>query len=262
MNINSLFNENEKPLDSIISDGGFCGIFRTIGVIGDSLSSGEFEVVNEEGIKGYHDFYDYSWGQYLARAAGSKVYNFSRGGMTAKEFAESFGEKCGVWDYDKLCQCYIIALGVNDKNIHPKIGDMSDIALPTGYNTDADTFAYFYSSIIIRLKAKSPDAKFFLVAPPKETNDDDFEKWKSDETKFLYDLAQKFKNTYVIDLNEYAPIYDESFKEKFFLSGHLNAAGYLFTAKMIMSYIDYIIRHNMQDFKQVSLIGTQYKSQE
>ena len=30
--------ENEKPLDRIVDDGGFCKIFRTIGVIGDSLA--------------------------------------------------------------------------------------------------------------------------------------------------------------------------------------------------------------------------------
>ena len=35
--------EGEKPLDYIVPDGGFCKIFRTIGFIGDSLSSGARE---------------------------------------------------------------------------------------------------------------------------------------------------------------------------------------------------------------------------
>jgi len=48
---------NEKPLDQILADGGFCGIFRTIGCIGDSLSSGEFESY-ENGVKGYHGYFD------------------------------------------------------------------------------------------------------------------------------------------------------------------------------------------------------------
>lgn len=34
---------NEKPLDNIAVNGGFCGIFRKITCVGDSLSSGEFE---------------------------------------------------------------------------------------------------------------------------------------------------------------------------------------------------------------------------
>ena len=76
---------DERPLDIIKADGGFTGIFRTMAFVGDSLSSGEFESTNAEGGKGYHDLYEYSWGQYIARAAGLKAYNFSRGGMTAKE---------------------------------------------------------------------------------------------------------------------------------------------------------------------------------
>lgn len=70
--------EGEKPLDNIVSDGGFCKIFRTIGCIGDSLSSGEFQSLNQHGQVGYHDYYEYSWGQFMAREAGVKVYNFFR----------------------------------------------------------------------------------------------------------------------------------------------------------------------------------------
>ena len=50
--------EKEKPLDTLVKDGGFCGIFRRIGCVGDSLSSGEYEFVNEDGTKSYYDLYD------------------------------------------------------------------------------------------------------------------------------------------------------------------------------------------------------------
>mgnify|MGYP002617190631 CR=1 FL=1 len=58
MNIQDYINapDHEQPLDNIVTDGGFCGIFRTIGCIGDSLSSGEFESKNEDGKVDYHDF--------------------------------------------------------------------------------------------------------------------------------------------------------------------------------------------------------------
>ena len=69
---------DEKPLDTLVTDGGFCGIMRTIACVGDSLSSGEFEQLDAEGKKSYHDMFDYSWGQFLARMVGCKVYNFSR----------------------------------------------------------------------------------------------------------------------------------------------------------------------------------------
>ena len=93
----------EKPLERMVNDGGFTGIFRTIGCIGDSLSSGEFESTDpEQTQKGYHDYFEYSWGQYIARAAGCKVWNFSRGGMTAKEYWNSFAEANDYWNPDKL----------------------------------------------------------------------------------------------------------------------------------------------------------------
>ena len=67
-----------------------------------------------------------------------------------------------------------------------------------------------------------------------------------------------FKYSYVIDLYNYAPIYDEAFKEKFYLHGHMNPAGYKLTAIMVASYIDFIIRSNFKDFKQVGFAGTKY----
>ena len=59
-----MFNRNEKPLDSLIEGYSNTSIFRAIAFIGDSLSSGEFETVDKDGNKGYHDMFDYSWEQY------------------------------------------------------------------------------------------------------------------------------------------------------------------------------------------------------
>lgn len=36
----------------------------------------------------------------------------------------------------------------------------------------------------------------------------------------------------------------------------MNAAGYRLTALMVESYIDYIIRNNPEDFKQIGFVGT------
>ena len=128
----------EKPLDNMVTDGGFCGIFRKIGCIGDSLSSGEMESLDEDGKKGYHDYFEYSWGQFLARDAGCEVLNFSRGGMTAREYCEGFAEKKGFWDPSLAAQAYIIALGVNDISRTLKgemeVGDITDIDLYDWHN--------------------------------------------------------------------------------------------------------------------------------
>ncbi|MBQ7368383.1 MAG: SGNH/GDSL hydrolase family protein [Clostridia bacterium] len=245
--------ENEKPLDRIATDGGFFSIFRTVACVGDSLSSGEFESKKPDGTKGYHDYYEYSWGQFMARSAGNTVYNFSRGGMTAKVYMESFAQERGFWDKDKAAQAYIIALGVNDIiNQGWDVGSIDDIDV-NDWRNNKQTFAGYYAQIIQRYKEIQPRAKFFLVAMPRHNNE------KDEKRKAVRDLLERltklFNRTYLIDLYTYAPVNDEAYAEKYRL-GHMNAMGYILTARMIESYIDYIVRTNMQDFNQVGFIGT------
>lgn len=250
------FDPEEKPLDRIVNNGGFCGIFRTIGCVGDSMSSGEFETLSDESISGWHDFYDYSWGQYMARNTGTKVYNFSKGGMTAKVFMESFGDKCGAWTTP--CQAYIIAMGANDINHaltnNISLGGTEDIGKPSN-----EIFASAYTNIIVNLKRRQPHAVFFLMTIPRSCTESEEGKALSDRhAEILYEIADKYKNCYVMDFRKYAPYYDEDFRRKFFLRGHMNPMGYRFTALMAESYMDYIIRHNMEDFKKAGFIGTHF----
>ncbi len=257
MELSSLFTANidEKPLDNLVTDGGLCGIFRTIACVGDSLSSGEHESCDEEGKVGWHDYYDYSWGQYLARMAGIKVHNFSCGGMTAKDYVNGWAESKGFWSKDLAAQGYILALGVNDLKTM-EVGDITDIDI-NDYNKNRDTFLGHYAKIIQRYKEIQPKAKFFLMTMPQISRDEKNEK-RDRHTEMLYKLSELFDNTYVIDLRKYAPVYDEDFRKLFYLGWHMNAAGYLVTAKMVASYIDYIIRHNMDDFKQIGFVGTDF----
>ena len=250
MDINFLFDPNEKPLDRIITDGGYCAILRTVACIGDSLSSGEFESRDENGRAGYHDYYEYSWGQYLARMAGLKAYNFSEGGMTAEKYVNKFADEKGFWDKSLAAQAYVIALGANDL-IN---GSIDDVCVED-YTKNAPTYAGYYAQIIQRYKEIQPDAKFFLVTFPKCNGDSRDILQRS----ILCDIAAKLDNCYVIDLQEYSTEFNDDFRKKFFIGGHMTAAGYLYMAQLIGSYIDYIIRHNMEDFSQIGFVGTPYK---
>lgn len=253
-----LFDINEKPLDRLVSGYSMTSIFRTIAFIGDSLSSGEFETRDEQGNAGYYDMFEYSWGQYIARENGLTAYNFSRGGMTAEWYLNSFADENGLWDKSKACQAYVIALGVNDiYNSGQEIGSVDDIDV-SDYRNNKPTFAGYYGQIISRYKEISPDAKFFLVTFPKEDSIRQEEKTLK-TTELIYNMAELFENAYVIDLYKYGPVYDEKFKEKFFLYGHMAPTGYILTAKLIDSYIDYIIRHNADDFKNVPFINSGIK---
>ncbi|MBQ8685628.1 MAG: SGNH/GDSL hydrolase family protein [Clostridia bacterium] len=246
--------ENEKPLDRIVTDGGFCSIFRTIACIGDSLSSGEFESKKADGTKNYHDFYEYSWGQFIGRSCGSKVYNFSMGGMTAKNYMENFADSRGFWGRDKLAQAYIIAMGVNDLfGRKQPIGSTADIC-KDDHTKNADTFAGYYAQIIQKIKELQPRAKIFLVSMPRKGDEKD--EGRRAHRDLLEEFTRFFDRTYLIDLYTYAPINDEEYGKKFWL-GHMSPMGYVLTARMIESYIDYIIRKNPEDFNQVGLIGTE-----
>ncbi|MBQ9392598.1 MAG: SGNH/GDSL hydrolase family protein [Oscillospiraceae bacterium] len=226
--------------------------------MGDSLASGEFEAVGPNGETTYHDMFDYSWGQFLARMAGCTALNFSRGGMTAREYWESFAAENGFWDGDKACQAYIVALGVNDLlNEHIAPGDADNDVDPDDETRNAKTFAGYYGAILTRLQRISPGARFFLMTMPR--NDRETEeglRMKEIHTALLHRFAQRFPRTYVLDFFRYCPIYDDAFFNAFYMGGHLNPCGYLLTAKMIASYIDYLIRQDPASFRDVGFIGT------
>lgn len=252
---------DERPLEQLVSDGGYASIFRTVAFVGDSLSSGEFESFDpERNERHYYDMFDYSWGQFAARMAGFTAYNFSRGGMSASEYCESYAAAMGWWDPAKKAQAYVIALGVNDLfNMHQPLGEMSDID-PDDPTQNQKTFTGYYARVIQQYKAIQPLAKFFLVTTPRSSPWEEIESVRllgDAHAARLHELAAYFENTYVIDLRAYAPPHDKEFIRRFYLHGHMNPMGYRLTAEQICSYIDYIIRHDPESFAQVPFIGNE-----
>ena len=249
--------EGEKPLDFIPSNGGLSAIFRTIACIGDSMSSGEHESVDENGTAGFHGLYEHSWGQYMARTIGAKVYNFSRGGMTSAEYCQSYAEEQGFWNPEFACQAYILALGLNElTNTPQKVGTTADICLDDHTKNNMETFAGCYGRIIQKYREIEPKSRMFLMTIPKRTTEEpDYSAKLDAHAALLYKIAEMFPFTYVIDLRNYVPAADEKFLADFHLGYHMNAAGYRMIALMVMSYIDYIIRNNPEDFTQVGFIG-------
>lgn len=252
--------DNKTPLSYTVNNGGYCSIFKTIACIGDSMASGEFESSDEQGQLFYHDWYEYSWGQCIARHTGSKVYNFSKGGMTAKQYIEEFADKNGYWEKDKKCQAYIIALGINDLlNAGWEIGNINDVN-KEDYQKNAPTFAGYYAQIIQKIKELQPRAKIFLVTMLRGGGwKDEGDAIKKAHRDLLEQFCNYFDNTYLIDLLTYAPEYDQEFREQYFLGGHMSPVGYLYMAEIIESYIDYIIRSNPREFADICFIGTDLK---
>jgi hypothetical protein len=251
-----LYAKEEKPLDRLVDAYSYTSIFRKIAFIGDSLSSGEFETEAKYGERRWHDVYEYSWGQYIARKNGLTAYNFSKGGMTARDYMDHFAESKGFWSPDLAAQAYVIAMGVNDLFWRGfELGSIDDIDIQNWKN-NKPTFAGYYGQIISRYKEIAPDSKFFLVTFPKIHYQEDK---VPGMIELLYQIAEKFENCYVIDLYKYGPDFDDEFNKNFNLLGHHNPMGYIVLARLVDSYIDYIIRHNPKDFMHVGFINTDIK---
>ena len=253
----------EKPLDRITDGCGYAGIFRSFCIIGDSLASGESEGKLADETKTYHDMYDYAWGAYLGRACGATVHNFSRGGMTAREFMTSWAEDNGFFDAKYAAQGYLLALGVNDLfgcDADKPMGTIADVH-PDKPESNEKSFAGYFGAIISKYKAIQKNAKFFLLTMPDEQEPTHAERGDA-HAKLMYEMAALFENTYVIDLRAYAPKYDANFKKKFYKHEHMNPMGYLFTGRLVTSYIDYIVRHDPQNFISLGTVGTDFEDEE
>lgn len=237
--------DETNPLGKIIEGGGgYCTIFRTIGVVGDSLSSGYMTYNNNSGV----NMYDYSWIQYIARECGSTAYNFSQGGLSTRTFLSDTGGKLTLMR-ETPCQAYFIALGHNDYNQGVEIGTSADIDLED-YNNNADTVYGNYATIISIIKEVSPKAKIFVICTKKKT----LNTWGLNApVKYM---AEIFDNVYVLDFWTYA---QENIPSWHDTEGHGNTMGYLWYAREIMTYVDWIIRNNHDDFKYVQFINTEYE---
>lgn len=251
-----------NPIAVISQDPGFCGIFHFWGFIGDSLCSGEHESHLQNGQKGYFDLYDYSWGQRMCAATGTKGDNYSQGGETTKGWIEHFwnnpnNRNNNIDAKADPKQAYIIALGVNDRNCKFPVGDIEKDVNTADFQKNADTFAGCYAGIIQRVKSIQPDAKIFVVTDPGRYDNNE----NNPYNEVIRGMAKKFTNIYVLDIAKYGPDYgpDSDFHHKYFTGGHLNAMGYQFTAWMFMTYINRIINDNPKDFEQVAFIGTSHK---
>ena len=242
---------DERPLDNLKGTCGFAGIFKGIGVIGDSLSSGEFESHDENGNIMYHDMYEYSWPAVLERLTGTVYRNYSRGGMTAKEFYETWADQKGFWQWN---QAYIIALGNNDMFVcgHP-VGSVADIH-PGEPEKNADTFFGNMGRIVSKLKSIEKDARIFLVSMQRrgEETGDPMICGVAEEMKKMCEL---FSFTYLIDMTNEGPVYDQEMRKTFALGFHPNAMGYYSYGLMVGNYIDYLIRKHPKDFFEVPFIG-------
>lgn len=242
--------QDNYPLEHVKQTPGFTSIFRDWGFVGNSLTSGAHEYLKEDGSKGYIDLFEYSWGQFICHATGANGVNFSRGGLTCRSWIDQIWSKAK----EDPKQAYIIALGVNDRYKKYKIGDFTSDIDSINYEKNSDTFVGNYEGIIQRLKSIQPKAKIFVCTLYRK-EDNEYNISIEQYNEVIRQMSKRFDNVYLIDLYKYAPINGNEFNDRYYNGGHNNAAGYLYSSWLLMTYIDWIIKNNFREFAEVALIG-------
>lgn len=147
-------------------------MFNSVGVIGDSFSSGA--VANSDG-DAVVNCYPISWVQILARKAGFEGINYSSTGSDVSRFLYTSHPTYSQWNMAKLesdpaRDVYIIVLGINaeksksDSHVEVSIGTTADIN-KADYTQNADTFCGHYGEMLSRIIAHAPTAKIICVVP-------------------------------------------------------------------------------------------------
>lgn len=246
------FNLSDTPLERIRNDAGLMAIFRHVGCIGDSLASGEAVYKKADGSTSGKDLFEYSWGQYLARMTGNTYYNWSRGGLRCDTFlSSSMAVEC--FDGEHKCEAYVIGLGQNENNKKYTIGTAADIDM-NDYTQNPDTYYGNYGRIIQKIQQLQPKAKIFVLTDPLKAVE------TAGYNAAVREIAGMFQNVYLVDLFTYGTtLYSSGFLYQQKRGGHFNAVGYFVCAMIIATYIDWIIKKNPTEFREVEFIGLDNK---
>ncbi len=151
-------------------------LFPTIGVIGDSFSSGGVKPSDES--ESITNHYPISWPQIMARQTGCDVTNYSTTGSDISRFLNENYSTAADWNIVKLeadepKSLYIIYMGINSEkpltDFTTVVGAGTIDDIKSDYTQNEDTFAGHYGQLVDRIMAHAPNAKLIFVAPKGST---------------------------------------------------------------------------------------------
>ena len=243
--------ENDTLIDENIYTLNLPAIFHTIGVVGDSLASGQGRIND---YTHYNDFYDFSWPQCMAKDLGNTVYNFTKSGLNTRTWLTDQNGWALANDGNHNAVCYIIGLGANDIALGVDyIGTIADVH-PNNYQLNADTYYGNYGRIISMLRTIEPRSYIFVVTNPVYGSDAEIRNALNTAVRAMPTL---FDRVYLID-----PVVDDytgnSFIHRNLVAGHYTPAAYKYMSNMMIKQMGDIIYNNPEDFYWVNLVGTEY----
>lgn len=219
--------------DIVGTDIDYINIFHKVGVIGDSLSSGEIAYVDADG-EHYIDRYDYSWLSNICKTTNAVASHYSRGGMTTKQWLSD--QKKTEFDADTPCAAYFVALGTNDKWESYPLGTVSDVA-------GTDSFVGYYKQIINAVIEKAPNAVVFTVSLySKEASSVPY-------SNMIESVSKQYENVYYVDFINNTQITTGDGNTAFTNQGHFTTTGYVVVANTIRKICNKLIaQNNDKDF--------------
>lgn len=165
-------------------------LFEKFGVVGDSFASGELYFDSS-----YHDKYNISWGQIMARKHGTICTNYSSGGATTRSWLTAT-KGLPLLLSSEAENIYYLALGINDYYSlgQSYLGTIADIT--NDYTQNPDTFYGNYARIIEQIQEHAPHAKMvmFTVA-----NTDTVPQMFSDA---IIEIAEHYNIPYIVQADD------------------------------------------------------------
>lgn len=238
---------------SMLKEYASVSLFESIGVVGDSFSSGGIPNAMHTIIS---NCYGISWPQIMARRTGCSVTNYSSTGSDISRFlCTDKGYGYQNWNIEKLesdsaRNLYIIYMGINKEK--PLDNPRGSETVPNGmiediddndYTQNADTFCGHYGQLMSRIKAHAPNAKIILVQP--------IQAYGTDKGTIIANIAAHYNVPLIV-------LHDDSFYNsasyKTMVLGHPYGIGYSGMAVAMERQIAQAMIDNIDYFKDY-LIG-------
>lgn len=207
--------------------------FNKILCIGDSITEGTFNYSSDGSINHVFAEPKYSYPAFLKAMTGRDVYNHGHGGYTAKQWYDTYGNT-DLSGYDAC----IIMLGIND--------GVQEVGV--------EQFSNYMTNIINKVMADNDGIRVFVatIVPAYSDYNRRFDDYIA-ETRRL--VEEDFTGAFLVDINKYSTCKYYTYYEH----GHLTAIGYQQLAKEFFILISYIMHNNLEAFKGIQFIGTNYE---
>ena len=218
---------------SMVQPTNYAEMFHRVGVIGDSLSSGEI-AYQSGGSTVYIDKYEHSWLSNMCRNCGTEAEHYSKGGMMAKTWLQDQGGMKTKFDNDEVCNAYFIALGTNEIGHGETLGNITDAS-------GADSFVGYMKQIIEYVHTKAANAVIFLVSTYAAGST------SATWSDMIEQIAGLYGYCYYVDFIGNTDLYTTS-SSPYTSLGHFTTPAYAAVGKTINKLVNEIVYNNYSDF--------------